>query len=222
MKICAISDLHGFLPEIEPCDLVLIAGDIFPLRIQTNMPLCKAWIEEEFLTWANALPCNQVLVIAGNHDFWFERETKKAKALMPHHHKVAYLKNELFEYEGIKIFGTPYCKIFGNWAFMREPETLAQKFSEIPENVDILLSHDAPYGVNDIVLEDTPWTNGEHIGNPQLGCALIDKTPKYNIHGHLHSTKHDWEEYHGVLVRNVSIKNERYNAVFDPFYFDIN
>lgn len=34
MKICATSDLHGNLPNIEPCELVLICGDIVSLQAQ--------------------------------------------------------------------------------------------------------------------------------------------------------------------------------------------
>ena len=33
-KICVLSDLHGHLPKVEPCELVLLAGDIVPLNIQ--------------------------------------------------------------------------------------------------------------------------------------------------------------------------------------------
>ena len=49
LKIAAISDIHGFLPEItEPADVLLIAGDISPLHIQFNKPAMKIWIETEF------------------------------------------------------------------------------------------------------------------------------------------------------------------------------
>lgn len=31
------------------------------------------------------------------------------------------------------IWGTPYCKIFGNWAYMYEPETLIKAYESMPQ-----------------------------------------------------------------------------------------
>ena len=45
MKIAGISDLHGYLPNIEKSDILLIAGDISPLNIQFNKPEMKKWLE---------------------------------------------------------------------------------------------------------------------------------------------------------------------------------
>ena len=54
MKIIAISDLHGYLPTIEEqADIMLIAGDISPLKIQGMKTLMKEWMEEEFVPWIN-------------------------------------------------------------------------------------------------------------------------------------------------------------------------
>ena len=37
MKIIAFSDNHGYLPKLEPCDVVCICGDIMPLEIDRNL-----------------------------------------------------------------------------------------------------------------------------------------------------------------------------------------
>ena len=113
MKVAAISDLHGMLPlhpsdywkGIEECELLLICGDILPLRIQTNMLESRIWLTEEFKPWAASLPVEQVYFIAGNHDFWFERNDLTAHQIFSSHDKVTYLKNEFDDYLSTQEIG---------------------------------------------------------------------------------------------------------------------
>lgn len=56
MRIGATSDLHGILPEIEPCELFFICGDIMPLSVQLNMPASLEWLKTEFIPW-DCVPC---------------------------------------------------------------------------------------------------------------------------------------------------------------------
>jgi Icc-related predicted phosphoesterase len=229
MKIAVISDLHGHLPiypspyweGIEECELLLICGDILPLHCQSKMIESRLWLIDEFKPWAASLPVEQVYFIAGNHDFWFERNDLAAHQIFSSHDKVRYLKNEYVDYistqdaKVYRIFGTPYCHQFGNWAFMRDEETLVKKFNQIPGNVDILISHDAPYGTSDICFEGFSSSKG-HIGCPELRDAIIASKPKYNFHGHLHSANHGEELLGETKVYNTSILNEGYSLVYEP------
>lgn len=221
--ILATSDLHGFLPKFKTrADVYCICGDISPLDCQRYSELMDDWILSEFIPWCESLPCEKVLLVAGNHDVFFEHiYTHALKEKYFKGTKIEYLDNDVFDYKGIRFFGTPYCKIFSNWAFMRKPEELEELYSTIPYNVDVLLTHDAPYGCNDICMEEMWWNTGEHIGNPQLREAILEKKPKYNIHGHLHSTKHEWEILGSTLVRNVALVNEQYDEAFAPYVFTL-
>jgi predicted phosphohydrolase len=154
MKTIAISDLHGLLPEIvEPADIMFICGDISPLHIQFNKPEMWKWLTGEFMDWIIGLPVEKVYLVAGNHDAFFEgaSTSKKVELLFLSSHKLIYLENELVYYvdnDGItwSIFGTPYCHQYGNWPFMRTDEYMEEKFKEIPDEVNFILTHDAPYG----------------------------------------------------------------------------
>lgn len=181
MKICSISDLHGnliYYPsdywcELQECEILFICGDILPLNIQFDMNKSKKWLINKFIPWAEELPVEKIYFIAGNHDTWFERYDEEAHILFPTYKKVTYLKNESIEHLSLQdsniytIFGTPYCHIFGNWPFMRDEDTLAAYFNLIPENTDILFTHDAPYGTSDICFQGWP-ADGEHKGCPEL------------------------------------------------------
>ena len=219
--ICAISDLHGILIDIEPCDLVLICGDTVPLNIQSNSKKTYKWFQTVFKEWADNLPCNKVLFIAGNHDLGLEHHQKRYEKLFPKDNKVTYLCNTSYDYKGIKIFGTPYCKQFGYWPFMKDDSTLTKLFEEIPYNLDILISHDAPYGCTDICLQQLDWISKDHLGNIPLRNAIIEKKPKVVFHGHLHSANHEFELLENSKVVNCSIVDEQYNVNYYPIYYDL-
>lgn len=223
MKILALSDLHGYLPEItESADVLFICGDISPLNIQRNHPRMDAWLKTTFIEWIKNIPVDKVYLVAGNHDITLENRHSLYDTLYKlSNWKLVYLENDFVSYDDGKnvytIFGTPYCKIFGNWAFMLEDETLTKLYKQIPDKVDFLLTHDAPYNIGnqDSILEN-PRNNYqiEHVGNKPLAKRLSEIEYKMCFHGHIHSSEHTPEEFNGGKIVNVSILNERY----EPYY----
>lgn len=234
MKIAVISDLHGNLvyypsdywKELWECEAMFICGDILPLHIQFDMNKSRKWLMKEFKPWALDLPVEKVFIIGGNHDAWFERYEKIAKTIFPISEKVTYLKNEWISYtsqqdsQTYTIFGTPYCHVYGNWPFMRHESVLKEKFGQMPNDIDILFSHDAPYGVSDVCFQG--WSaDGQHKGCPALRDVILEKQPKYCFHGHLHSSNHGMELLGETQVYNTSILDEEYKITYDPLYIRI-
>jgi Icc-related predicted phosphoesterase len=232
LKIVAVSDLHGYLPEItESADIMLIAGDVSPLNIQFNKPKCKKWFETEFAYWIKSLPVDKVYMVAGNHDAYFEGMNPMNLAELKHQcsFKLIYLENAYIVHrhngEEYKIFGTPYCHIFGNWPYMVSDEYMERLLLEMPEECDIIISHDPPYGIGQVdqILEsrrhnrETP----ESLGNPPLAKQLTKTKFKLLVCGHIHSGDHNPFEFNGGIVVNVSIKDENYQPNYQPFYIEL-
>lgn len=234
MRICGISDLHGNLEfTIEPCNVLCICGDIFPLKIQSHSKPCEKWFKNEFLPWCNDQPVDEILLIAGNHDIFIERHSDKIKAMIRDFHelrpKVTYLQDEPYEYIDIDsgnvyvFYGTPWCHKFGDWAFMLESdETVFQHFKKMPDSIDILLTHDAPYGISDVCTQDVWWNKREHIGSLPLAEIVKERQPSILLHGHLHTSNHEEEKLGKTSVYNVSLLDERYLMSFKPLYLDFN
>lgn len=229
MKICCLSDIHGTLLPVEdyfePCELVCICGDIVPLNIQGNHRKSRSWLINQFRPWCESLPCDKVIFIAGNHDscmhnvdFMYTQFPKDKKVTYLFHESYVYTSRSGKEYS---IFGTPYCKLFGNWAFMEMDETLDKLYQDIPENLDILLTHDQPFGYSDILLDNVVWNTSEHIGNKPLVKAILVKQPRLQVNGHLHSCSHSLDMIGNTMHYNVSIKNEKYDPVYDPLIIEI-
>lgn len=226
MKICAFSDMHGQLDfKVEPCDIVLICGDIVPLKIQKFSDASEEWFKEEFIPWCNDLPCEKVVFIAGNHDFLLYDHPDRVRKLLQGQDKITYLDCEIFEYKGKVIYGTPMCKPFFRWAFMPSYEEQDEKYERHLKaigHIDIVMSHDAPYGVSDVILQkDCWWADGSHIGNESLRKFLEKAQPEINLKGHLHTTSREVEMLGETKVYSVSLLNEDYEMVYEPLYLEI-
>lgn len=122
MKVTAISDLHGNLIDIEPCDLLLICGDISPLEIQRDYIQMTKWIFNEFQEWIMKIDCPTVILTPGNHDFWFEKMINQSNTYL-FNKLIILIDGEEKVYNSTddkwyKIYGTPWCKQCGPWAFM--------------------------------------------------------------------------------------------------------
>lgn len=237
LKGFAFSDGHGNLPVItDEFDLLVIAGDITPAQWGFYNPrIQKEWLLDEFKAWVEKLPFknawSKVFLVPGNHDCLFENLMEGEKIelerafngrvkILIHEEYILTAMDDLMGEREIKIFGTPYCKVFGNWAFMRYDSFLEEKFNEIPENLDILITHDPPT-LNGLGKITQGRQKGKEAGNEILAKRLLEIKPKYVFSGHIHSGNHTFEEHEGMLMANVALVDEAYDPVNNILTFYI-
>lgn len=222
MRVLATADLHGSLPVIPDCDLLLVGGDIAP-----DHPIGKtkryalddvgaayqlSWLKTDFRPWLRDLRSRDIEVvgIAGNHDFVFERMPRDVDQLgLPW----TYLKDRTVKtLSGPVVHGTPWVPGLPRWAFYASPTALYARAESIPTGLDILLSHGPPYGTADFV---APQFGSEHVGDYALKYELKRIKPKALICGHVHE-QYGVHEHPYTTVYNVSHNTETYNPINDP------
>jgi len=216
MIIDCISDLHGYYPQLEGGDLLIIAGDL----TKRDHPIEHL----DFIDWCRYLPYRKIIVIAGNHDNFIQTLKSKYFAMPVYHDHCEYLCDSGIEFEGLKIWGSPWSKTFQGMnpkckAFTVDTEEdLASKFSLIPEDTDILITHTPPYGI----LDGIPLEDGSeyHTGSTALLDALDRIKPKLLVFGHIHEQggKKILFKHHGpnTVCVNTSYVNANYQPVNKP------
>lgn len=251
MKIVALSDNHGNLPDLPKCDVVCICGDIVPLKLQRNYFESISWLAGPFQDWALNLPCEKVIMIWGNHDFIGERlldfgtsmitpspdDREWVRRYKPEdqhdllfkndiNNKISILLDSFVEFGNKKFYGTSWCPALKNWAFYDDSEGLMEKFNNIPADSDIILTHCPPkFGQQGIVLE-TNWNFGKNFGCKELQDIIVEKfkdknNPVLVLSGHIHSGNHEVEKLNNIGYRNVSLLNEGYKIAYKPFEIEI-
>lgn len=181
MKICCIADQHGHFPDIEPCDLLIIAGDMVD-AFRNDYDGMMKWYDFDFRHWLRDLPAGEIVGVAGNHDFMYEREPEHMKALdLPW----IYLEDEPYKYMNYNIWGSPWQRVFGNWAFndYDDDNGLGRRFNRIPLDTDILITHSPPYGIGDKTFQ------GENVGSHVLRRRVNEVKPTLHVFGHIHPAR---------------------------------
>lgn len=198
MKIVAASDLHGHLPEIPPCDLLLIAGDVCPAW--DHRPVYQQyWLDKVFHKWLSHVEARQIVMTWGNHDCIAEEHPN---ALPQFHSRCQVLVDELLEWEGLRIYGLPWQLRFNDWAFNLDEPELSAKYQAIPE-CDVIVSHGPPLGYGD------RCPDGRRVGSAAFLEKIHEVQPKLAVYGHIHTQPGQWRVGESLLV-NASYLNDSY------------
>lgn len=216
MHILATADLHGNRPEVEPCDLLLIGGDICPLGYEDDYDLMLKWLDGPFRNWLAGIEAKQIIGIAGNHDFIFQYMPTFVERL---HLPWTYLKDSETEYEGLRIYGMPWVPNLSAWAFFAPKEALKERYDAIPKEADIILSHGPVHGYG-----DTHYYSGEKLGC-KSGTDMLERVkPKAFVCGHIHegfgSYRYEGRN-HITNIYNVSYVDETYAPRFQIIEIDL-
>ena len=209
MKICCASDLHGRFPEIPECDLLVLAGDYCPMANVYEQPW---WLRETFGPWLESLKV-PVIGVAGNHDFVWERRPDLVPKM-----NWTYLQDSVtffsFGNQVLKVYGTPWQPRFFDWAFNADEPALTQKWSLIPEDTDILITHGPPAGYGDLS------SKKNRIGCESLTQRIMEVSPKLVVCGHNHSG-YGVYELNGTVVVNAAVCDEDYMLRKEPIVVEL-
>lgn len=224
MKIVTISDTHGKhegLDNIE-ADLIIHAGDCTRTGRKKDI--------EDFLQWYSSQKADKKILVAGNHDWGFERSANDCE-VMCENYGITYLYDTSCEYKGLKIWGSPVQPEFNKWAFNRARDLteaahkqipdIKPHWDKIPNDVDILITHGPPYGILDEVLH-VGINPGKNVGCHELRKKVEQVNPSLHVFGHIHESRGIKKTATTTYV-NAAVLDLSYQLYpEDPFSFDWN
>jgi calcineurin-like phosphoesterase family protein len=223
--------------NIPPCDLLIIAGDICPDRIgpfvaRFDPDQQVRWFDRKVRPWLHASPAVHKVATWGNHDWCGQScdfsadapgnaPTPRLQILVDEatHVPVSAVTSGEPPASALVIWATPWSNQFMDWAFMKSPADLASVYEAIPPGIDILVSHQPPYGYGDRSF-DHGSGRVEHLGSRELLVAIDRVRPRLVISGHIHDG-HGRYKHAGIPIYNVSVADDQYQLVHEPTVIDV-
>ncbi len=228
MIVDCIGCLHGSYPKLERGDLLIVTGDLTARDTKSQYIdfLCAVRLYSKY---------SKIIIIAGNHDNLMQNDP----SFFPSADRVSYLcdsgtvfwepLNLDFDLDKIflrpKIWGSPWTKTFEGMnpkckAFTVDTEEeLAIKFSLIPEDTEILITHSPPYGI----LDGIPIEDGSlfHVGSKSLADRIPHlKNLKLHVFSHIHEG-YGHEIIRGIHFVNCSHMTAEYKPINNPIRIEL-
>ncbi len=194
MRIVALSDTHNqhWNMSVPEGDILIHAGD-FSFQGSQREVL-------DFNEWMGTLPHTYKVLVPGNHEVGLDQHMEHARALLGN---VDYLLEDSgVTIEGVKIWGSPYTPEFGNWAFQYSEREGAVRWNQIPDGLDILVTHGPPRMILD-------YNGSEAVGCKSLLEITQQRKPRHHIFGHIHECYGD-ATINGIHYHNVAQIDEHY------------
>ncbi len=206
VTIIAISDTHGKHRslDIPDGDILVHAGDLTSSGEVEQV--------EDFNALMGELPHSDKIVIAGNHDFCFERRPEESAALLTN---CTYLMDRAVTVQGVVFYGSPWQPWFYDWAFnLQRGSEIKQKWDLIPDDTDVLITHGPPQGYGDLT------ARGERVGCRDLLDAVGRVRPRAHIFGHIHEAYGTWSDGHTDYINPTSC-DLSYRPVNKPIVYEL-
>ena len=227
-RIVCIADTHlQHEFELPDGDILVHAGDLTFSGDVPEIAKAAAWLGQLRSRYRH------MVVIAGNHDWLFQRDPATARLLLEEKN-IIYLHDQAAELCGLKFWGTPYTPEFCGWAFnVRRGAALAEVWARIPDDTQVLVTHGPPLGYwDDVRRHDVQSHYGEygvendHVRTEHVGCADLRarvqrlRHLRLHIFGHVHRPGLEYDSL-GTRFCNASVINHDYQYRYPPQVIDL-
>ena len=207
MKITIISDTHNQHESLGRLnsEVLIHCGDMLHLFEQHEGDLRR--VDE----WFGKQDFDLILCTGGNHDLFLEESV--LGGAQPFKNAV-YLQDQQFVHNGVIFYGAPWIPQLSGHAFYQSDSELRDKWSLIPEETDVLITHTPPLNV----LDESGM--GMALGCPHLAASVRVILPKLHCFGHIHRSAGQIRSEDTLFV-NASSVNSDMKIAREPFVVEM-
>jgi len=229
-------------------DLLIIAGDLTGTGSLKELKEFRQFIDAIYARGVY----RTIIFIPGNHERILDEPYYLRKGYLTHEdvsdpsgeiqrarealtqglpENVVYLVDKSIVVENYHIYGTPWVEGDSKWAFSIKKRFLEEKWAEIPENTEILISHTPPYLHGDfeevegrvrVGYHHTKTYSWMHTGSESLLNRVLQIQPCVHIFGHTHEG-YGATTHRGcpTLFINAATCDANYHPLQQPIVIDL-